>query len=439
MTRVTPPEAVPANVPAVMPPIPEGGVDAHTAEVLRFIGVSSPPVAPSTSDPNVPPPSSPFEVPAVPAPVPAAPAAPPAAEPGTAPAAAPAAPGTPAPPSPAAPAAPGSLSRIASAAERLERAAERLNAPAPAPEAPAQPADSELSPEEAERELRKAALQELQKRREYSGRNLVGEYEEFTTALGEYQKRWETGHPGEDFDIDADEHSGWRDRNEPDVDAEALIRTEARIEARREAQQITANERNRLQQEQATLHAEVLAQDAPAKVIGLLGAESLEKLKEKDPALAYAAKEALPGVVGITKVVHEICRPGAVAQAANPHHQWVLGTVAYYEHSLATLPPDQTIRGGRRFVRGAEYDRLPPAQKEQAWTLRHDPGMVESLAHAQLQRMIQNRADDLRQFMVPAPAAPAPATPAPTPPSPVPTPSVSPVTPPASGGPNYFA
>jgi hypothetical protein len=321
----------------------------------------------------------------------------------------------------------------------LERAAERLNAPAPAPEAPAQPADSELSPEEAERELRKAALQELQKRREYSGRNLVGEYEEFTTALGEYQKRWETGHPGEDFDLDADEHSGWRDRNEPDVDAEALIRTEARIEARREAQQITANERNRLQQEQATMHAEALAQDAPVKVIGLLGAESLEKLKEKDPALAYAAKEALPGVVGITKVVHEICRPGAVAQAANPHHQWVLGTVAYYEHSLATLPPDQTIRGGRRFVRGAEYDRLPPAQKEQAWTLRHDPGMVESLAHAQLQRMIQNRADDLRQFMVPAPAAPAPATPAPTPPSPVPTPSVSPVTPPASGGPNYFA
>ena len=463
VTRVTPPEPTPANVPAMFAPTPEGGVDAHTAEVLRFIGVASPPVNPSNPDPNTPPPASPFEVPAVPAtPTPATPAATPtpAAEPGTPAPHAPATPpdpATPAPPAaPAAPAAPatpppppGSLSRIASAAERLEKAADRLNAP-PAPAAPAAPADPaqpELSPEESERELRKAALQELQKRREYSGRNLVGEYEEFTTALGEYQKRWETAHPGEDFDLDDNEHTGWRERNEPDVDAEDLIRTEARIEARREATQIAEQERLRYQQEIVAEQAKVLAQDAPAKVLAQLGAESLEQLKAKDPVLALAVKEAIPGVIGATRVVHELCRPGAKAAPNNPTHQWVLGTVTFYESSLASMPAADTMRDGRRFVRGAEYDRLSPEQKEHAWTLRNETAVVEQLVHSQFRTAIQNRAEDLRSFIGPAAPAPgtpppapaAPPPPPPAPPAPVTSAATSPLAPPVAGSPNYFA
>lgn len=446
VTRVTPPEEGPKFVPAVLPPSPEGGVDPHTAEVLRFMGIASPPVTPA--NPDVPLPASPFEVPAAPAAAPAGPTAPaePAAPapppvPPSPPAPAPATPvagGT--PPPPAAPA-PGSLSRIASAAEKLERAADRLSQP------PADPAPPpETPPEDFDRKLRAEALRDLQGRKEFAGRNLVGEFEEFEKSLGEYRKRWETAHPGEAFDLEADEHSGWRDRNEPDIDAEALIRAEARVEGRWEASKIAAQDREARDREAAAAQAQQIAQGAPAKLLAQLGAEDLEKLRAKDPALALAAREAMAGVVGATRAVHELCRPGAVASPTNMTHQWVLGTVDYYEASLASLPPDQTIRDGRTFVRQQEYDRMPPEKRDGVWTLRNEPDMVEHLVHAQFRTLVQNRAEDIRSFMAPPPPPaaagapappPAPAVP-PAPPAPVTSPATSPMAPPAAGAPNYF-
>lgn len=440
VTRVTPPDEAPKFVPAVLPPAPEGGVDPHTAEVLRFIGVASPPVVP-TANPDVPPPASPFEVPAAPAAAPAGPTAP--AEP-----AAPAPPPTPAPaaPAPGAPSpgtpppSPGSLSRIATAAERLERAADRLAQPTAEPPPPA-----DTSPEDLERKLRVEALQDLQKRKEFTGRNLLGEFDEFEKSLGEYRKRWETAHPGEDFDFDADEHNSWRDRNEPDVDAELLIRAEARVEARWESAQLMAQERAARDREAVAQQAQQIAQEAPGKLLAQLGAEDLEKLRAKDPALALAAREAFPGVVGATKVVHELCRPGVKDNPSNPTHQFVLGTVAYYEASLASLPADQTIRDGRTFVRQQDYDRLPPERRDGVWTLRNEPGMVEHLVHAQFRTLVENRAADIRAFMQPAAPAAAPgtpptppATPSPAPPAPVAAPTTSPMAPPVAGAPNYF-
>ncbi len=421
------PEEAPKNIEAIEPP-PGPPVDRAVADALRLIGVN--PSGTIIETPAYEPEPLPGETP------PAAPETPPATPPPeTPPATPPATPPTPVTPPPA----PSPrTSALTKAAEKLEAVADKLaRAATPAAPAPAPPPEAP-TPES----LRIEALRllETDAKSKYRGQNIVQKYTEYETKWKGYREKWELEHPNDSFDPDDEAHDSFRDRHEPDIEESDIIRAEARIEARRDAEEALAAQRVEFAQERIRENAKTAAREAasllaPQKPDGT--PKLISEIEAEDPALADAIEEALPATQRLAKLAHEMFTPGTATtwDRNNPEHRTLLGLVGSAEDNLSAQDPSTVTFEGRRFVTAKEWNQLSRAEQQEAWTPAQEPRVVEILLGNHLRAGLETRAKALRERYTKRAtkygAAPAPApTPAPAVPAPAPAPTA---TPPAGG------
>jgi len=321
--------------------------------------------------------------------------------------------------------------KLASAVDKI---ASREEPPAQAP-APGGPGGVDV-------ETRRAVLSLLAKENpRYAGRNLVGEYETFQRSYADYRTKWQTANPGETFDYDAEEHAQWKERNEPQVAGDDILRAEGRLDARREAEAAVERERRKMEAREAEVRAGNAAQEAPGHLAQMLGAADLDALKAKDPQLAFFARRLAQGLSQFHRQIYEVIRPGNEFQERNPVHATIAGLIAKYEPALVRLPPENLVREGRRFATQAQYEALPKSEKDLYWTARMAPDVVAGLATMEFKRRAEEEsAAWQRETGSAPPPAPAgiPASPAPPagqivparPPAATPGPATSPMAPP---------
>lgn len=415
-------EPPPADIPAPEPP-PQEPVSRSVAEALKLIGIHPTNV---TEEPSPEPPPTP-----TPAPDPnatPAPDTPPAPTPD---------PGNPPPPAPTPAPTPTptpenrTTSKLNRVVEKLDQVVDKLGKAAPANTPP--PAAPEPEPD-----LRTQALQSLSSDPKYRGRNLVEEYQEYEKSWKGYKQEWIAKHPGEKFDPEDEAHDSFRDAYEPDIDDRDLVRAEARLEARREAEEAIRAQRAELARERIQDTARRAEQEAAT----LLTDVPIDKLEAEDPAKADAIEEALPAAKRLVRLAHEMFTPGSPIgwDQNNPDHRTMMALVGNAEDLLASQPADQTTLDGRRFVTAGEWNKLSERERQRAWTPAQEPRVVEVFLGNHLKATVEARAGKLRErytkraakFAGPTPPAPTPAL-APTP-APVPAPTPTP-TPPAGGTP----
>lgn len=420
----------PPNIPAEEPP-PGMAMDRSVVEALRLIGVSAPG---AINEPAPIPDPEPIPGEAPPTPTDAPPAETPPATPPAPAAPAPAAPET--PPAPATPT-PSKLSKVV---EKLDQVADRL-AKAGEPQTPPPPPAPEPEPES----LRIQALKLLESdpKSKYRGQPLVQKYTEYEKKWNDYRTKWEAEHPSDAFDPDDEAHDSFRDRHEPDIAENDIIRAEARVEARAEIE-------SRLEEQRAASTQERIRENAKAAARGaasLLADKPLADIEADDPALADAVEEAIPAASRLAKLAHELFTPGSRTRwdINDPEHKTLLALVGDSEDTLSRQPAAETTFEGRRFVPSKVWNRLSPEERENSWTPAQEPVIVEVLLKNHLRAGVETRAGKLREKYAKRgakyAAAPPAAAPTPTPaPAPAPTPPAggtglqAPVTIPGTGG-----
>lgn len=440
----TPPPPIPPAEPPVA--LEEGSVDSATAAALRWIGVPVPPStvkpivlldefgrpvegvdpipadvpapalfsAPPTPEPTpAPEPATPPPAPTPEPPAPPAPAAPPPA-----PATPPPAPATP-PPAPEEPK-PSVMDRLGKAVEKLSTALEKGPAPAPAPVAPPAP------PEDPELALRLKALALLESKPKYRGQPLQAQYTAYVKKYSDYQSAWEKANPGKVFEEDDEDHEAFFKVHRPNVADEDIIRAEAVVEARADFERELEQDRLDRSRRQAEVSGREAAAAIGGELLSALQVKTVDELKAKDPALAFAVNEVTPMAQNLVRTAHRLFAPGGQYDEQNPTHAVLYQALGKYDDLLSKEPPEQSaLPDGRQFVPLAKWGSLTPAQKEQSWTLGLEPGVMTALVQKDLLDRAKARAAQVRDwFPAPAPAAP--------PPAPVPTPTPPPPPPPAA-------
>ena len=278
-----------------------------------------------------------------------------------------------------------------------------------------------------------AALKHLSdsgKYRDRSGapRDLQGEYKAYLGKLGDYQKKWEADHPGEDFDLDSGEHTAWRDKNEPDIDEDEITRAEGRVDA---LQAIERRDNERAQSafaESLATDAAKAAQDSIQEMMSFADGKpraSLEDLDKDDPVAALVVTPFLERAATVSATITTLLTPGSPAQftATNPVHAEVARMVQHYEGEIMKLPPENRLDGkGRQYVPAADYVKLTPVERQRAWTFRFAPDEMRALATQSIRDEAKRRYDATKPRLQPVPAAPAAPAPPPAPAAPSPAP-----------------
>lgn len=212
-----------------------------------------------------------------------------------------------------------------------------------------------------------------------------------------YKQQWMAANPGREFVSSDDEHRGFYDTNEPPIDEddleeakEAVTIKKAREEAKREGQE----QLRKIEAENAVrgaaphvvraaaaatatfveLAVPELVKEIKASGQQILAKESLEKLEDADPA-AYDVLQEFGERVKVVSAEMEkltiigdvykpnrnleviIKRPGNRDEKIYPHAE-ILDFAQATEMQVAKLPPEETIRDGRRFVTQGQYDQM---------------------------------------------------------------------------------
>src|SRR4030095_12470411 len=272
--------------------------------------------------------------------------------------------------------------RLEEATNKLAEGPEKLAEPRTPPPPPPVPAPSEEDQDETER---LEALAILEKTKAYAGRNLRAEYKNYLKRFKSYQDGWEAEHQGEEFDPEADEHSGWMERNSPDIDEEDVIIARSKLETRREVAGMLAQERAQGMRRIAEAAAEEAARTAPSELPGLLDEKLAGKSDadvEKADPLVSVVLEGLKGKAALSaRLATQLCHPDAAIpyNSEDERHVWVRQQIESYEKELAALPLARTGRGGKKFgASGPDY-QMPEHTRDRHWTIYRAPDVVRYL------------------------------------------------------------
>ena len=319
---------------------------------------------------------------------------------------------------------PSVMDRLGKAVDKL---AEKLDAPpVSAPAAPAQP---DVDPRIA---LRLEALATLEQSPTHRGQPLVAQYKTFLTKFAAYQTEWERANAGKAFDPNDEDHEAFVSAHSPKVTDDEIIRAEARVETLREVETRMAQERQARAAQESEKFARESAARAPELLLSELEAKSVDELKGKDPALAFAANELLGQVPAIVRATHQVF--SGRLNEADPMHANIVKTFERYDAALAAAPVEQSRSpDGRAYVPLAKWGTLTPSQRAQSWTLAAEPEELSRMVVREAAGAVKARAEQVRAwFPAPAAAAPLPVVP---PPAPAPKPAAPAPTPtPPSGG-----
>lgn len=322
------------------------------------------------------------------------------------------------------------MAQLGKAVEKLEGTLNKVLTPTPPP-APAAPAAPPVDPETA---LRMEALEHLENTGKYKGQPLRTQYQKYVEKYEDYRATWEKANPGKPFDEDDEDHEAFLNTHRPAIADEDIIRAEAVVETRREMQQELARSRVEQTRAQALAAGREAAAQVGNEILTTFQAKSVDELKAKDPALAFAVNEITPAATELVRTAHQLFTPGTATEfnESDQNHAFLLQALQKYDALLAKAPANEsTLPDGRRFVPLSQWNSLPAQQRVNAWTLGLEPGVMATVVQREMTVRAQTRAEQIRGwFPAPAPTPPpAPAVPPPAAP-PVPPPAAPPAPPP---------
>lgn len=259
-----------------------------------------------------------------------------------------------------------------------------------AAETAAKMSDKRPAKEEPDLELPKDVKYKLKVYEELEGSNAeykgtTDRYKKWLKQVDDYQRKWQSDHPNEDYDPDADEHNHIYNK-EPNVAEEDY--DQARVSL---AQKKGGNvEVKRLQEEHKTLKQKLVEQElAPkiynesirvvAKVLESIDAEhakilddpkGLQKLQEEDPiaagVLSASTQTALPFV---REVVRLYDGDGQIEfDKNNSVHQEIVDFAQKMERTILARPPSKQMLNGREYLPMTEYANLPAKDRSAYWS-----------------------------------------------------------------------
>lgn len=220
----------------------------------------------------------------------------------------------------------------------------------------------------------------------------IGErYKKGLLALEKYAADWESAHPGETFDQEAEEHKAFLQRNNVDWEDEDFVEAVADIRADAKLEKVNADSNKRMSKLE---RAEKLRDEAPkvaesqnraAKQIwtefgeefadiitesGQFDAKKIEELSKTDPVGFGYRWAAANDLNREAAEVHKLYQGLVDFDPKNPVHVEMDGFITGMETRLAAKPAEEkTDAEGRVFATQEQWNALTPAQRENRWTL----------------------------------------------------------------------
>lgn len=245
---------------------------------------------------------------------------------------------------------------------------------------------------------RVAVLERMEKLQPEKYKGLADRFKGNTKKLREYAAKWETEHPGQEFDEESDDHKDFIAGLEGEVDYQDDDYTDALADIRADSRLVEHEKKlnDRLSaielQDKAAKEAPVAGQAALqrgdefwqalgedyADVIkdGKVDPEALKTRAEADPVAAQITESHAAMVERETYVVHMLSRglpvPARNEEEANANNAigQDMGRFAVWrENAMLAKPEAERVSDdGRKFVAKKDYDRMTKAEREKHWT-----------------------------------------------------------------------
>lgn len=268
-------------------------------------------------------------------------------------------------------------------------------------------------------------------------------FRSFLKAKRAYQDKWESAHPDEQFDVEAEEHQAFLDRHLPKYDESDF--DDAKVSLR--AKQITKAELEKRDKQQAKREAEqtvatksettssfaakqFVAGINPDLAKAFESQDSFKQFNDANPVAGYFIDQRIGELRAEIGELIKLSQPGLDYRPIQGHpiHDALSRTAIDTEIAIKQLPASQRINQGKEFATLKEYSQMTPEERDRHWILTTD-----DLVHVLTAKKIADTKATLSRLKLdlskPASLAPqedksktatqhAPAQPKPAPPTP---------------------
>jgi hypothetical protein len=208
--------------------------------------------------------------------------------------------------------------------------------------------------------------------------------------LHKYAEQWETDHPGQEFDAEAEEHNAWFDANEPKYEQNEFDRAKWRLEddADREKERKEFNDRLSVFERKEKLREaepEIFkAQTQPAQLLwnsmgpefkelvgrdGQINMEKMVELKKADPLTFPTRMQAANALNAEVSELYKVMNGLSDFDDKNPIHINISNFAADQEAKLAAKPIEDRVNAeGKDFLPAEQYYKLSAKKREEFWT-----------------------------------------------------------------------
>lgn len=257
-------------------------------------------------------------------------------------------------------------------------------------------------------------------RPEYKG--LADKYLTGQKKLDEYVSKWQTDHPGEEFDDKAEDHKPFFEAHDVDWNDEDYIESLTNIKSKAAIEDHDKRVNSKLSEVE---RSQKLIESKPAiasegitaartfwknldpelaEVLsphGAVDAAKLEELKKSDPVKYNVATQTADRVEGLTSGMYKLLNGLELFNDKSTIHQHLADFAVKQEQALLSRPPeDQKDAQGRAFKTRVEYRKLSEDDKKKYWTFSAtDFGLL--IAHEEANRasaFLTQKEEEFRQM-----------------------------------------
>lgn len=211
--------------------------------------------------------------------------------------------------------------------------------------------------------------------------------QEFAAKKSAYEKQWRKDHPGEEFDLDSDDHAEFIETHYPDIDPDEVkkakvLAADRAVESK--VEQRVAPLRREMQAKEAVQKLAPVAQrngdlviknavkEVAPELAEFMSPDKLAELADANPSFDRALREVTPEFYGKTQVATMLLSPGGdvLLDTKDPLHKEVLqDLIAIENHILKT--GETTFMDGNReleYVPMREFLELSEEERAGKWT-----------------------------------------------------------------------
>jgi hypothetical protein len=255
---------------------------------------------------------------------------------------------------------------------------------------PRRPAELQLPDEFAEQKevFQVLAEKHPEKYGTKAAKRIDEQLQEFVAKRESYEKQWRKENPGQEFDLEADEHAEFVEQHYPDIDPDhvkAAKREAADRSVETKVEERVAPLRREMQAKEAvqklapiaTRNGDAVIKNAVKEVAPelaeFMAPDKLAELADANPSFDRALREVTPEFYAKTQVASMILSPGGdvLLDAKDPTHREVLQDLVAIENHILKTGETTFIGPDKReleYVPMREYLELSEDERDGKWT-----------------------------------------------------------------------